>query len=96
MPALQRLFRRLHSGHQGTILGIDADAEDQSQVTAYVRRVGVRYPILLDPLFQATIVLYHIANIPSTVVLDGAGRVRYVKVGSLSDADLAHLPALGT
>ncbi|HVA92252.1 MAG TPA: redoxin domain-containing protein [Chloroflexota bacterium] len=90
MPDLERAARYFHSSVEGhvskspIILGIDAGAEDRATVARYAQQVSVTYPLLLDPVFEVSLVTYHVANIPFTLILDTGGVIRQAHLGPLS------------
>lgn len=93
MPDLERAARHFGSADPQRssaplILGIDAGAEDRATVARFARQVGVGYPLLLDPTFSATLAGYHVANIPTTVVIDARGAIRQAHLGPLAYADI--------
>jgi len=62
------------------MVGISTDNEDVSVVNSFVRKHRINYPILMaDGLVQAT--YGGIRNIPTTFVIDQAGRIRYKYIG---------------
>jgi len=85
MPALQQAYRQLGGlSHNGpVVLGVDAGAEDPGTVARFAATHGVRYPLLLDPDLQVTIVRYQVANIPLSIALDSSGRVTRIYPGPL-------------
>ena len=85
MPALQQAYRQLGGSVSNgpLVLGVDAGAEDPGTVARFADAHGVRYPLLLDPDLQVTIVRYHVANIPLSIALDPAGRVTRIYPGPL-------------
>ncbi|GAC1319238.1 MAG: hypothetical protein NVS2B16_02620 [Chloroflexota bacterium] len=75
------------------VLGIDVQ-EDAAAVRAYARKYGISYPILLDASGTIT-ARYDAAGLPKTVVVDQQGVVQSVKLGVVSDRDLAtHVQSL--
>jgi thiol-disulfide isomerase/thioredoxin len=97
MPALERAYRRYqvqgrgHAGGTPLILGIDAGAEDRATVAGFARRWGITYPLLLDPLFQVTLVDYRVIGIPTSIVVDSRGIARRVRLGALAEGEIGRL-----
>jgi cytochrome c biogenesis protein CcmG/thiol:disulfide interchange protein DsbE len=97
MPALERAFRRYQAqGHMsitGTplILGIDAGAEDAATVGGFARTWGITYPLLLDPNWRVTYFDYHVAGIPTSIVVDPQGVVRSIHLGALTEPEIVRL-----
>jgi len=95
MPDLQRLYARY--GSLGfVVLGID-QGESATRAGAFARALGIRYPILLDPM-QRYGAAYTAAGLPTTIVLDRAGIVRSAFDGPLSYSQMtaAITPLLGS
>jgi len=90
MPDLERAARHFHSAADKrlskapVILGIDAGAEDRATAAHFARQVGVTYPLLLDPVFHVSLVTYHVANIPFTLIVDAGGVIRQAHLGPLT------------
>lgn len=83
-PALAR-FARSAEG-QGRMVAVDwSDA--RSGASAFVRRFGWSFPVLRDP--EGTVGNeYEIAVLPTTFVLDSAGRIRLTLRGPQTEASL--------
>jgi peroxiredoxin len=78
MPHLARLYEKYRaSGFQ--LLGINID-EDPHQAAAVATKLGVRFPVLLDTEKKVS-KLYDLSTMPSTVLIDRDGRVRYIHRG---------------
>ena len=84
-PALERFSRS--SAGQGRIAGVDwSDA--RSGAAAFIRRYGWTFPNVRDG--NGTVGNeYEIANLPTTFVLDGAGRIRRTLHGPQTEASLS-------
>ncbi len=77
--------------HQGVdFLGIDVKETDQQFAQAFVDRFGISFPSLYDPRGEVALAFrgYPANAIPSTIVLDPAGRVAAVYTGSVQQKDL--------
>jgi len=78
MPHLARLYEKYRaSGFQ--LLGVNID-EDPSQAAAVANKLGLRFPVLLDTEKKVS-KLYDLSTMPSTVLIDRDGKVRYVHRG---------------
>ena len=78
MPHLERLYDKYRaSGFQ--LLGINID-EDPRQAAALATKLGLRFPVLLDTEKKVS-KLYDLSTMPSTVLIDRDGRVRYIHRG---------------
>lgn len=78
MPHLNRLAEKY--GKSGFLLlgvNVDDDAKNAADVAA---RLGLKFPVLLDTDKKVS-KLYQLSTMPSTVVIDRNGRVRYLHRG---------------
>jgi len=72
MPAMERLYRSLEpEGFE--LLAVSVD-EGQSEVRAFEQRLGITFPILLDP-DQSVSELYQTTGFPESVLVDAQGRI---------------------
>jgi thiol-disulfide isomerase/thioredoxin len=79
LPALDRLARAY--GERGlAVYGVAFD-EDLAMVEAFVREAPVAFPILWDKGGARLSDPYGITRLPTTLVVDRAGRVRSVHLG---------------
>jgi peroxiredoxin len=77
MPAMERLFSRLSpDGFQLVAIAVDEDTED---VRRFQERLGVSFPILLDP-DQTVSRAYQTTGFPESLLVDVDGRIveRYI------------------
>jgi peroxiredoxin len=78
LPLLNRLYEKYHaSGFQ--LLGVNID-EDTRNAIGVSSRMGLQFPVLLDTEKKVS-GLYQLKTMPSTVLIDRDGRVRYVHLG---------------
>jgi peroxiredoxin len=78
MPHLEALYRRY--GDLGfTLLGVNVE-EDSSGADAFLAETPVSFPILFDPENQVS-ALYDVIAMPSTVLIDRAGTLRFIHHG---------------
>ena len=78
MPALERLHKRY--GKLGfTVLGVNVE-EDSNQARRLLSDVKVSFPILFDTRNQASR-LYDVSAMPTTVIIDRDGNMRYLHKG---------------
>ena len=78
MPALEELHQR-YSGLGFTVLGVNVE-QDSAEARRYLDDVAVSFPVLLDR--ENTVSrTYQVSAMPSTVIVDRDGRVRYVHQG---------------
>jgi len=81
MPHLNRLFQKY--GSSGFVLlsvNVDDDTRNAADVAA---KLGVTFPVLWDTDKKVSR-LYDLATMPSTVLIDRDGKVRYVHRGYLN------------
>jgi peroxiredoxin len=72
MPSMQRLYEQL-GGPDFEMVAISVDA-DPGPVRAFRDRLGLRFPILLDPQ-QAAARRYQTTGFPESFLIDRAGRI---------------------
>jgi len=78
MPHLNRLYEK-YRGSGFVLLGVNVD-DDARNAIGTASKLGVTFPVLLDA--QKTVSrLYDLNTMPSTVVIDRDGRVRYLHRG---------------
>lgn len=78
MPSMERLRVKM-AGRPLEIVALDS-AETPEEVNAYLARMKLGFPILLDPDGSNT-KRWKVFALPTTFVLDAEGRVRYVLTG---------------
>ncbi|HWR75580.1 MAG TPA: TlpA disulfide reductase family protein [Thiobacillus sp.] len=78
MPSMERLRVKM-AGQPLTIVALDS-AETPDEVNAYLSRMKLGFPILLDPDGSNT-KRWNVFALPTTFLLDARGRVRYVLTG---------------
>ncbi len=78
MPLLDQMYKKFKpTGF--TLLGVNVD-KDVPTVKDLLTRKPVAFPILLDPTNQVS-KAYHVNDMPSTVIIDRKGDIRYVHRG---------------
>ena len=82
MKAIETVYRR--QKHKGLeVLGINV-LQSPKEIAAFVKKVGVSYPILLDE--NASIMhKFGVIAIPATIFVDGHGVVRAKLLGSVNE-----------
>ena len=81
MPHLSRLYEK-YRGAGFMLFGVNVD-EDKDKAAEVVAKLGVTFPILLDT--EKTVSkLYDVSTMPSTMIIDRDGKVRYVHRGYLA------------
>ncbi len=86
MPTLEAAYRRYRA--RGIVMvGVDTLGDVPAEARALVRTMGLTYPMVLDAR-QDVADRYNVAGLPTSVFIDGAGRVRGTVVGAIDDATL--------
>ena len=81
MPHLNRLYQKYRSAGF-VLLGVNVD-DDPSKAAEVATKLGVTFPVLLDADKRVS-KLYDLNTMPSTVIIDRDGKVRYVHRGYLA------------
>ncbi len=78
MPLLEQLYKK-YQPLGFTLLGVDVE-EDSSAAIKWLKEVKVSFPILFD---NENIVTerYHVSAMPTTVIIDRDGNIRYIHLG---------------
>lgn len=85
MPSMEKLWQRYRE--QGlVILAVSTDNGGESRIKNFVRRLGLTFPILLDPDSQASD-LYQVSGVPVSFLIDRQGRITARILGSKDWAD---------
>jgi thiol-disulfide isomerase/thioredoxin len=86
MPILESFYRQ-HRNSGLIVIGVE-DGDPKVQVAAFVAAHGLTFPIWLDPSYQATDHAFKTSNLPTSYVIDRAGKVRLTWIGAISVANL--------
>jgi peroxiredoxin len=78
MPQLNRLYDK-YRGAGLVMLGVNVD-EDPAKAAEVAQKLGVRFPVLLDSNKQVSS-RYELSAMPSTVLIDRDGKVRFLHKG---------------
>jgi thiol-disulfide isomerase/thioredoxin len=78
MPLLDQMYKK-YKPAGFTLLGVNVDKEAPA-VKELLARKPVSFPVLLDPENSVSRA-YHVADMPSSVIIDRKGNVRYVHRG---------------
>jgi peroxiredoxin len=87
MPQLNKLYDKYRSSGF-VLLGVNVD-DDAAKGMEVAQKLGVKFPVLLDTDKKVSR-LYDLATMPSTVLIDRDGRVRYVHRGYLAGYEQAY------
>jgi ubiquinone/menaquinone biosynthesis C-methylase UbiE/peroxiredoxin len=89
MPSMERLYRR-HKEHGFTIVAISIDSGGTDGVAWFVRKLGLTFPIGLDPKLEVAN-RYTVRALPSSFLVDRAGKTVAVALGPRDwDGKAAH------
>jgi thiol-disulfide isomerase/thioredoxin len=78
MPLLEQIQRK-YAPLGFTMLGVNVE-EDTRLMETFLKDVPVTFPILLDPA-NGVSKLYNVSAMPSTVIVDRKGNVRFIHQG---------------
>lgn len=78
MPLLEQIYQR-YKGLGFTLLAVNVE-DDSEAAERWLKEVPVSFPVLFDPDNQVS-GLYEVLAMPSTVIIDRQGRLRYVHHG---------------
>lgn len=78
MPQLNRLYEKYH-GAGFNLFGVNID-DDAGSAIGLSSRLGLRFPVLLDTDKRVSR-MYDLSTMPSSVLIDRNGVVRYVHLG---------------
>ena len=78
MPLLEKIQKK-YAPLGFTMLGVNVE-EDTRMMDAFLKDVPVSFPILLDPV-NGVSKLYNVSAMPSTVIVDRKGNVRFIHQG---------------
>ena len=81
MPQLDRLYEKYRASGF-VLLGVNVD-DDPRKAADVAAKLGVTFPVLLDT-DKSVSKLYDLSTMPSTVIIDRDGNVRYVHRGYLA------------
>ena len=84
MPHLNRLYDKYRSAGF-VLLGVNVD-DDARNAADVALKLGIKFPVLLDT-DKAVSHLYDLSTMPSTVLIDRDGRVRYIHKGYLAGVE---------
>lgn len=89
---IERAFMTLHDPKLRFALfdGELAQGKDEQDVAQFANRYGVEYPIALDGTGQVARD-YRLYPIPVSYFIDRSGKVRYIRIGQLTTADVEEL-----
>jgi peroxiredoxin len=78
MPLLDQMYKK-YKPAGFTLIGVNVD-KDAPPVKELMARKPVSFPVLLDPANQVS-KAYHVDEMPSSVIIDRKGEIRYIHRG---------------
>lgn len=78
MPLLDQMYKK-YKPAGFTLIGVNVDKE-AAAVKELLARKPVTFPVLLDPANQVS-KAYHVDEMPSSVIIDRKGQIRYIHRG---------------
>ena len=78
MPLLDQMYKK-YKPAGFTLIGVNVDKEAPA-VKELLTRKPVSFPVLLDPANQVS-KAYHVDEMPSSVIIDRKGQIRYIHRG---------------
>jgi len=78
MPLLDQMYKK-YKPAGFTLIGVNVDKES-APVMDLMTRKPVSFPVLLDPASQVS-KAYHVDEMPSSVIIDRKGEIRYIHRG---------------
>ena len=78
MPVLEQLYKKYKSAGF-TLIGVNVEPKS-ADAEGFLKSTPVSFPVLFDPESKVSR-LYEVTGMPSTVIVDRAGKVRYIHHG---------------
>jgi cytochrome c biogenesis protein CcmG, thiol:disulfide interchange protein DsbE len=85
-PLIARFYR--DSGGRPAILGVDVN-DSASKAMSFVRKSGVTYPVVADPLPMKAAIAYNLPGLPATFFLNARHLIVKRVYGPVTQAELA-------
>lgn len=93
MPLLDDIYKQ-YKDMGFVLLGVNVEPDAQS-ADAWLKKTPVSYPILYDPKSQVS-QLYQVQAMPTTVIVDRQGNVRFVHNGYLPGDENQYMNSIRT
>lgn len=93
MPVLEQLYKK-YKAAGFTLLGVNVEPKS-ADAEGFLKATPVSFPILFDPDSKVSR-LYEVSGMPSTVILDRSGKVRYVHHGYKPGEESEYLDQIRT
>jgi peroxiredoxin len=91
MPLLDSIYRK-YKDMGFELIGVNVEP-DSKAANAWLKATPVTYPILYDPQSQVS-QLYQVQAMPTTVIIDRTGTVRYLHRGYVAGDENAYLNSI--
>lgn len=88
-PVLERLHERFKDRGL-SVVGVDVDEEGPTVVPPFRARFGIEYPLVYDLRGRAS-ERWNIQGLPTLIVIDREGNMRYRHAGVANEAELASM-----
>jgi thiol-disulfide isomerase/thioredoxin len=85
-PLIAHFYRAGHG--RPAVIGVDVN-DTAGAAQAFVRKSGVRYPVVVDPLPMRTAIAYGLPGLPATFFLNSQHQIVKRVFGALTRAELA-------
>jgi peroxiredoxin len=93
MPVLEQLYRK-YKAAGFTLIGVNVEPKS-GDAEGFLKSTPVSFPILFDPDSKVSR-LYEVTGMPSTVIVDRAGKVRYIHHGYKPGEESEYLDQIRT
>jgi thiol-disulfide isomerase/thioredoxin len=93
MPILEQLYKK-YKAAGFTLLGVNVEPKS-GDAEGFLKSTPVSFPILFDPDSKVSR-LYEVSGMPSTVILDRSGKVRYIHHGYKPGEESEYLDQIRT
>lgn len=93
MPDLVRLSVA-HKVEGLVILAVNLTAQDTlPEINAFVKEMGLTFPVVLDTTGEVTTTAYRIPGLPSSVFIDRGGRITRIQLGAMTKQQMEEFVA---
>jgi len=93
MPVLEQLYRK-YKAAGFTLIGINVEPKS-GDAEGFLKATPVSFPVLFDPESKVSR-LYDVTGMPSTVILDRTGKIRYIHHGYKPGEESEYLDQIRT
>lgn len=76
------------------ILAVNLTAQDTlTEINAFVKEVGLTFPVVLDTTGDVTTTMYRISGLPSSIFIDRGGRITRIHLGAMTKQQMEEFVA---